>query len=222
MLKCIFYGAALILMLALAAAALGPTMVAAAPVLGFTEEFPGTSTSSWSGGTPFMNPGAGGYLGPADGYLLIANTVPINFGVRSTGAEYAGNWTAAGITQVRVWLNDVGADDALEIHLAVGNGTSNFWQYDVGFPPPLHSWGEYVVDLTSSANWTRILGTGSFADALAHVDRVLLRHDPAPYAMVPTSPDAIAADMGIDHLVLTSSSTPARTSSWGRIKALYR
>src|SRR5207249_7178755 len=54
----------------LATLALAPARGRANPVLGFIEEFPGVSTSSWSGGTPFSNPGAGGYLGPGDGFLM--------------------------------------------------------------------------------------------------------------------------------------------------------
>jgi flagellar hook capping protein FlgD len=195
-----------IVIAALSAAVLAPATACANPVLGFIEEFPGTSVGSFSGGTPFSNPGTGGYLGPADGFLLLENTAPAALGSRGTGLEYAGNWTAAGITQIRVWLNDVGADDPLDIHLSIGNGTAgtaNFWQYDVGFSPPLHAWGEYVMDL-SGTNWTRILGSGTFSSALTNVDRVHLRHDPPPFAMIPNQPDAIAGDVGIDHLLLTN------------------
>jgi len=196
-------------LLALVALAIDAGHAPAAPVVGFIEEFPGTSTSSWSGGTLFSNPGSGGFLGASDGYLLLEAGLPANFGAASSGLEYQGNWTAAGITQVRVWINDVGADDPLEMHFSVGNGNraspdSNFWQYDVGFLPPLHAWGEYVVDLTSGANWTQLLGTGTFATALTVVDRVHLRHDLAPYQRIPIPPDPIAADAGIDHLLLTT------------------
>src|SRR5439155_24039104 len=143
-----------------------------------------------------LDGGAGG------GYLRITNQSPGNFGVRSAGPEYAGDWVAAGITQVRLWLNDVGADDSLEIHVALGNayGYNNFWQYNVGFAPPHDRWAEFVVDLTNAANWTQIEGSGTFADALRIVDRILIRHDRAPFAH---PPDPIAADLGIDHLLLT-------------------
>ena len=189
---------------ALAAVAVGPAGALANPVLGFVEEFAGVSTASWSGGTPFSNPGTGGYLGPADGYLLLENSTPSAFGTRADGAEYVGDWTAAGITQIQVWLNDVNADDAIEMHLSMGQGSLNFWQYNVGFLPPLHAWGVYVVDLSSGADWTRTSGTGTFASALTAVDRVHLRHDPPPFAMIPIQPDPIAADAGIDHVLLTN------------------
>src|SRR5206468_8684701 len=128
------------------------------PVLGFQESFTST-TSGWDSFSGVVtNPGTGGLFGPGDGYLFIQTTSAFNWGARSLGLEYAGDWTAAGVTQVRVWLNDVGADDALEIHFGIGNA-GNFWQYNVGFLPPLHQWAVFTVDLTSGANWTRIIGT---------------------------------------------------------------
>jgi len=190
---------ALIATLALAAAS------AAAPTLGFVETFPGTSLSTWGlGGAIESNPGSGGTGGATDGYLQFQtpNGLQHNLGVRSLGPEYTGNWTAAGITQVRLWLNDVGADDPLEMHFAIGNGL-NFWSYNVAFLPPLHQWAEFVVDLSSAANWTQIIGTGTFAAALQSVDRVHVRHDHAPFVQ---SPDPLDGDVGLDHLLLTNGS----------------
>lgn len=194
----------LVFLLSFLATGFAPPRALAAPTLGFVEEFPGTSTTTWSGGSPFSNPGTGGYLGPGDGYLELANSAAGSLGVRSFGDEYAGDWTAAGITQVRLWLNDVGATDTLEIHFSTGYGISNFWQYNVGFIPPLHAWAEFVVDVSSSANWTQIFGTGTFTAALDSVDRIHLRHDPPPFAVIPGSPDPVAADVGIDHILLTN------------------
>jgi hypothetical protein len=195
-------------LVALAILALVAHPAAAAPGLGFIEEFAGTSTGSWSGGTNFTNPGTGGFLGGADGYLLLDQGFPSQFGSSGRGAEYVGDWTAAGITQIQVWMNDVGADDPLEMHLQIGRGdqsvNANFWMYTVGFLPPHNAWGLYTVDLTSDAQWFQHQGTGTFAAALTDVDRILIRHDPAPYLPHPNLPEAIAADVGIDHVLLTA------------------
>ena len=192
----------------LATIALGAGPAAAAPVVGFIEEFPGTSTGTWSGGTPSSNPGTGGYLGGGDGFLLLEQTFPNQLGNRASGSDYVGDWTAAGITRIQVWMNDVGADDELEMHLLIGRGdqtaAANFWQYNVGFLPPHQSWGIYVVDLAASDQFTQLQGSGTFAAALADVDRILIRHDLAPYLPHPNPPDAIAADLGIDHVLLTN------------------
>jgi hypothetical protein len=172
------------------------------PVLGFREPFTSTTTS-WTGGTIFSNPGTGGLFGSNDGYLLLESGTPSHFGTVSFGPEYTGDWIAAGITQVRLWLDDVGAADPFEIHFAIGDGAANFWMYNVGFIPPPHAWGEFVVDLTSAANFTQIRGPGSFASALQSVDRIHIRHDQAPYLPIPNPPDPIAGDLGIDQILLT-------------------
>jgi hypothetical protein len=149
------------------------------------------------------NPGTGGTGGATDGYLRFStpNGALHNLGVHTTGAGYMGDWTAAGITQVRLWLNDVGADDPLEIHVSIGIPFTNFWQYDVGFAPPHGQWTEFVVDLSNPANWTQIIGTGTFAQALEAADRLHVRHDLAPFVQ---QPNALDGDVGLDHVLLTN------------------
>jgi hypothetical protein len=193
-----------------------PMRVRAAPAGGFVEHWPGTSVGGWTGGSIYANPGTGGAGG--DGYLKVSTNFAARLGSFSTGAEYAGDWVTAGIVGVKVKLNDVGADQALEIHFSIGN-RNNFWQYDTGFLPPNGSWAEFTVDLTNAANFTQTHGTGSFTDALANVDHVHFRHDVAPYAL---NPDQIAGDFGIDDLTLVGASTPVAAHTWGRLKALYR
>ena len=176
---------------------------AAAPTLGFLEHFPGTSIQGWDGGAIESNPGTDGFLGAADGYLRFStpNGAQHNLGVRSIGAEYLGNWSTAGITQVRFWIRDVGADDPLEIHFSIG-GFTNLWQYDAAFLPPTDAWMECVVDLTSSAGWTHVIGTTTtFAQALQNVEVIHVRHDNAPFVQ---TPDALDGDVGLDRILLTN------------------
>src|SRR5262245_35683859 len=104
---------------------------AAAPVVGFEENF-GSGTGTWFSTATLSNPGTGGYDGTGDGFLLITRATGGNFGAHSQGAEYTGDWIAAGITQVRLWLNDVGTASNFEMHLTVGTAT-NGWQYNIGF-----------------------------------------------------------------------------------------
>jgi hypothetical protein len=192
----------------------------AQPVPGFIEEFSGTSLGGFTGGAPLSNPGTGGFLGAGDGYLKIATISAANFGANSSlSTAFAGDYNLAGVTEIRVAMNDVGADEALEMHLAIGN-TSNFWQYNVGFAPPNGSWGVYIVPLNGPAGWTQISGVaGTFLNALQTADRILLRHDLAPYV---STPNTIKADVGIDHIELRGSPTPTVNGSWGRLKSLYR
>jgi len=196
------------------------TVAVAQPVPGFIEEFAGTSLGGFTGGSPLSNPGTGGFLGAGDGYLKLTNTAVANFGSNSSlSPAFAGNYLLAGVDEIRVSMNDVGADEVLEMHLAIGNG-GNFWQYNTGFAPPNGSWGVYIVPLNGPAGWTQIGGLpNTFTDALQNADRILLRHDLAPYI---ATPNQIRADVGVDHIELRSSVTPTAPTSWGRIKSLYR
>ena len=204
--------------LALAASFLLAGVAAAAPTIGYVEDWPGTSLDGWGGGSIYSNPGTGGVGGAGDGYLVISTATTAHLGGFSTGSEYAGDWLAAGITRVRFSLKDVGLPQALEIHFGIGTDL-NFWQYNTGFVPIAAGWIDFEVNMDGPLGWTRIIGTGSFPDALRYADRILLRHDRAPFFQ---TPDAIKADFGVDHLQLLTSATPVAASSWGRLKALYR
>ena len=192
-------------------------MAWADPTPGFLETWAGTSTQAWSGGSSVTNPGQGGVGGIGDGFLLVATTGVGSLGARSNGAPYVGDWIAAGITLVRFSVNDVGTDDPLEIHFSIGNG-ANFWQANAGFSPPENAWGEMTIDLKVE-NFTQIIGTGTFDQALQNVDRIHFRHDHAPFVM---APDPILGNFGIDNLLLGNLQTPTLARTWGQIKALYR
>jgi hypothetical protein len=210
--------AARIALLVALAAALSAPAALGAPLVGFVEDWPGISLGSWGGGAELTNPGTGGWGGADDGFLLVSTPFPAHLGTMSPGPEYAGDWIAAEVDKIHVWLNDVNAAEALEIHFAIGNG-ANFWEYNEGFVPPHNAWKEFVVDLTSSAAFTRIIGQGTFQAALQRVDRIHLRHDLAPFIQ---SPDYIQGDLGIDRLLLTNDAVPVQPLSWGRLKSLYR
>jgi len=177
----------------------------AAPTLGFVENWTGTTLHNWGGGASYSNPGSGGVGGAGDGFLRFVTPHPTTLqrklGARSFGLEYQGDWLAAGISQVRLWLNDVGVDDPLEMHFSIGIEQGNFWQYDVAFLPPHGQWAEFVVDLSSATNWTQTIGTGTFAAALQGVTAIHVRHDHAPFVQ---EPDLLDGDVALDRLLLTN------------------
>jgi flagellar hook capping protein FlgD len=190
-----------------AMACVWPVRVAgAAPVLGFHESWSGTSVNGWGGSfnITYTNPGTGGVLGAGDGYLALSEGLAGHFGTESTGPEYVGDWLAAGITQIRLSLNDINTPQSFEIHLAIGN-FNNLWEYTPGFIPPNKRWAEFLVDLTDSSKFTHIItldGRG-FLAALQDVQVLHIRHDLAPYGQIP---DNIAGDLGIDDVILTDHS----------------
>lgn len=203
--------------LLLAAASLrAPASAGVAP--GHVVEWPDTTLAGWTDGATYSNPGDGGFLGAGDGYLRMATPTIGRLAGFSTSDSLAGDWTAAGITRLEVALNDVDADDPLEIHVMLVSG-SDLWIYTPGFAPPEHAWGTFTVDLGNAAAFTHVTGTGTWEQALHAVGRIQIRHDSAPF----TQPaDFIQADVGVDHLVLEGPSTPVAPTTWGRIKSLYR
>ena len=190
----------------------------AVPIPGFVENWTGTSLGGWGGGSTVSNPGSGGTGGGSDGYLRITNTSPGNLGSYASVSAYIGDWVTAGVVGVRLWLNDVGAADALEIHFSIGR-SSNFWQYDEAFVPLNNQWREFVVDLTNPSGWTRIIGSGTFQDALQNANRIHLRHDLSPFTQ---NPNQTTGDFGVDQLMLTDQTVDVQPTTWGRIKSIYR
>jgi flagellar basal-body rod modification protein FlgD len=182
----------------------------AAPAIGFIERWNAPpSNSTWLSNAENTNPGAGGAGGAGDGYLRIARSVFAPLGAYSDGPEYKGNWLVANVNRIHLSLNDVDANQALEIHVSIGN-QSNLWQYKTGFSPPEHAWAQFTVDLTDSTQFSHIIaldGKG-FAAALQNADRVLVRHDLAPFSQ---TPDSLIGDFGLDDFELTSSLLDAGT-----------
>lgn len=198
-----------------------PCFAGGGPTAGFIEEWSDGTDRLWGGGSAsYSNPGTGGYLGVGDGYLVVS-TLPSGgkLGTFKVGSEYVGDWTAAGIRSVKVWLNDVNTDDDLEIHFSIGSEHTNFWQYNEGFRPPHGAWAQFVVDLTDSTKFTPIFGPTSFELALSNVSRIHFRHDVAPFEQ---APDDVLGDVGIDHLELSDETVPTVPMTWARIKKLYR
>ncbi len=188
----------------LAPLALCSAVAHAAPVIGFIERWnvPG-STSSWNSFADNTNPDAGGADGAGDGYLRMARPIAGPLGSHSTGPEYTGDWMAANVNRIRLSLNDVGTNQALEIHVSIGTA-ANLWQFKTGFSPPENAWAQFTVDLTDSSQFSHIIaldGKG-FAAALQNANTVLVRHDVAPYSQ---TPDDLVGEFGLDNFELTNS-----------------
>jgi hypothetical protein len=184
--------------------ALVPGPAAAQPTNGFVESFTGAGNlADWDSQANRTNPGTGGAGGAGDGFLRIARTFDAQLGARNVTTTYAGNWLTAGVDRVRFSLNDVDGNQNLEIHFVIGN-SGNLWQYDTGFIPPENAWAEFTVDLRDTANFTAIINFAAqtYSTALQTADRILIRHDMAPYIQ---SPNAITGEFGLDEIKLQQS-----------------
>ena len=185
---------------------LTPAPASAGPTVGFVENFAGAgNTAGWDPITLVSNPGTGGIGGASDGFLLITRSgIAAQLGSKNQGLDYVGDWYATGADRVKFSLNDVGANQNLEIHFCFGD-VSNFWQCNIAFIPPEHAWAEFTVNMRDSTNFTKIIdftGTSTFSQALHATDRVLIRHDNAPYIQ---SPDAILGEFGVDGFKIENS-----------------
>lgn len=173
--------------------------LAASPALavdvGHVDEFAAADdTANFSGGSFHSNPGTGGVGGANDGYLQLENFSPGRFGTRSASIPYIGDWTMDGATGVAFWLRNI-SGAAFEIHFSLGT-SQNFWQYNIGHIPT-SEWQRFIVTFDNPADWTRIVGAGSFAECLEFTDRIHLRHDLPPFFQ---QPNTIAGVLGIDRI----------------------
>jgi hypothetical protein len=166
---------------------------------GFVEDF-NSGIGGWGGGSEVYELLLGGVDGAGDNYLRVGNdNFAAQLGTRNAGPDYSGDLLLDGITGFSFYLKDVGTDDSLEIHVGVGRSFDNFWISTAGFTPSETEWQQFSVDITDSSGWTQIIGSGTFADALIGVDRLLFRHDDAPLEQFPPT---IQADFGIDHITV--------------------
>jgi hypothetical protein len=134
---------------------------------------------------------------------MAREPLPGHLGAFNAGPDYTGDFIAAGVDRIVYWLSDVESDEDLEIHLSIGS-PGNLWLYTIGHAPPEGRWARFEVDLADSASFTQIqndLG-GSYTLSLRQAERVHWRHDRPPFER---SPDPIAAQVGLDKIVLTNA-----------------
>lgn len=189
-------------------AALLLTLISApvwAAVPGYTEDFSSGLGSFFSGSTTVHEP-SGGVGGASDGYVSVSRPFPANLGIATAGAEFTGDLVADGVTGFSFWLNDLAADDPLQIHVGLGDDFGNFWLHAMGFSPPASGWVQYSVDFSTPADWVQIRGSGTFQQALQISNRLLFRHDLPPFV---SNPDPLEGDFGIDRVTVLPEPTGA-------------
>lgn len=182
-----------------------PRVRAAQP--GFVEDFNGGNLGEFVSFAPLELVPTGGVGGAGDAYLRTSREFPDRLGAHSELAEFVGNLIADGVGGYSFWLNDLGSNDGVEVHVGVGAGAfdpegPNFWQSINGFTPPTDGWQEFSVDFSDASQWVQIIGTGTFADALKRTEKVLFRHDFAPFEQ---EPNIAAGDYGIDRITVLAA-----------------
>ena len=166
----------------------------------------------WGGGSGFYdNPGTGGVDGAEDGYVEIINEPNAwRFGMNNQDAAYQGDWIAAGVRSVSLYVQDTGAPQDFEIHLALSLDQNNTWIHTLAMYPPSGSWAFYSIDMENTVwtDWVQI-GFGpadeaAFLTCLQNVQKVLLRHDDTSdgFDMVIANDDFIQGEMGFDRFII--------------------
>lgn len=179
---------------------------------GFVEDFNGGNLGEFASFAPLELVLTGGVGGADDAYLKTTREFADRLGAHSELAAFVGDVTADGVGGYSFWLNDLGTNDNLEVHVGIGAGAfdpngANFWQSVQGFTPSVDAWQEFSVDITDASQWVQIIGTGSFADALSRTEKLLFRHDRAPFGQ---EPEPVAGDYGLDRItVLAAAGGPS-------------
>ncbi len=198
-----------------------PAASALAVDVGNVDEFATAGDlENWGGGSLiYTNPGTGGVGGAGDGYLRVENDIfAAQLGARALDAAYNGDWLAAGATGLSFWLRDESLTNPIEIHVGIGQAFGNFWLNTQGFTLT-SEWQQFSVDFSNPGEWTQIIGGGTFEDALTVVDRVLFRHDVAPFNQ---QPNFIQAGFGIDRVTILPTPGVAGVLGLASLAALRR
>ncbi|MEM1330967.1 MAG: PEP-CTERM sorting domain-containing protein [Planctomycetota bacterium] len=170
---------------------------------GFFEDFDsGTGGFGFNPGqssVEITNPGTGGVGGAGDGFLSVETTSNDQLAARAVNAQqYQGDYLAAGVTSISFWLRDLGQQDAAIIRVGLGARQGNFWVSNRSWDAT-DDWQRFGVELTDASQWTQIIGSGSFEDALRNADALQFRH-----AVLPDGrrPDSLAGSFGVDRIAL--------------------
>ncbi|MDO8375573.1 MAG: VPLPA-CTERM sorting domain-containing protein [Aquabacterium sp.] len=169
---------------------------ASALSLGQSDTFAGGSTAGWSAGPAHPSPpivvAGGGPGGAADSFLQLGSTGAQGAGgklVGIAGPQWSGNYTAAGVTGVTMWLQNSGATD-LSLRLWLASPGGNSVTTEAVLLPAGSGWLPASFSLLPGAL------TGLGASTLSEVTELRLFHGTG--AAFPGA--NIAAQLGVDNV----------------------
>jgi hypothetical protein len=163
---------------------------------GQSDGFSGGSLDGWASGPASPSPpivvAGGGPGGAADSFLRLSSTGLPGAGgklVGIAGPQWAGNYTAAGVTGVTMWLQNSGATD-LSLRLWLASPSGNSVTTEAVLLPAGSGWLPASFSLLPGAL------TGLGASTLSEVTELRLFHGTA--AAFPGA--NIAAQLGVDNV----------------------
>jgi hypothetical protein len=190
------------------AVALGSCAIGAgrahAIVFGQLDNFQNGTTMDWTESAPSPNLPTnvpnGGPNGPGDAYVENISAGGIGAGSRMimyNQVQWAGNYTAAGVTRITAMMSNFGATD-LYMRIAFQGGTfSTIFGSSTAVHLPAGSGWQPVTFSLTAANVSNVNGTETLADVLANVSSLrILSAQNAPSFMG----DSIAGTLGVDNI----------------------
>jgi len=202
-----------------------PAAADAQLIPGFVSDFQDGTTQGWFTG---MGPGGGAGLGPfnvngggkggaLDSYMLMVAIGGAGSGNRLTASNastLAGNYLAASIMGIGMWVNNFSATD-LYLRLA-------FEDPDLmgGTPPSNIAYSTNAILVPAGSGWQQIFfptglshltaGLGSTSAAMSNVTFMRLYHSQSPNFPNPVNPIApVTAQLGVDDVVAVATPEPA-------------
>ena len=191
--------------------------------LGQSDTFEDGTVQSWSTGplghpSPPANIATGGPGGADDNYLRLTALGGTGAGSRLAafnGAQWSGNYLAAGITAISLHVNNFGPNEAhLRLRfIGFSGATSDIAITNAVVVPPGSGWSLVTFTIYPASLVTL---QGSATAALTNASELRIFHNPAPaYPNPPTGPPAITVQLGIDNIRAVPEASPVALISLG-------
>lgn len=171
--------------------------------LGQVDDFQGGTTMNWQEGAPSPNPATvvpnGGPGGAGDAHLRNISTGGTGPGSRMlifNRTQWTGAYTAAGVTQIDVWLRAASSGSPLSMRVALANGAGTQFSSTNAFTLPADDQWRQASFALDAASLTRVAGSAPLSAVLADVTELRLLSSTAPA----WRGDSIVATLSVDNI----------------------
>lgn len=181
-------------LLAFALCLLAIPAVMAQITLGQMDTFQDGTTMGWAGGANPTNIDTGGPFGDGDRFLQITTGFRNHLATYNT-TRWSGNYQAAGVNLIQVFLKNLGSTE-LSMRVVLHGVNGSRWTTTKPVVLAVGSGWKRVSFRLDESVMTRVLGTGTFAEAYASVGRLMFRHS----ADLSSGGTTIVGQLGIDRI----------------------
>lgn len=187
----------------LVASALGQATIS----LDQIDTFQDGTTMSWAGGSSPVNIASGGPNGAGDRYLQITSTGGNMATFNLT--RWDGDYQLIGVDRVEADLRNTGATP-LTIRLVLFSASGDRWSSNSAVTLPAGSNWVHVGFNLAESNFTRTLGSGTWASAISGIERAMFRHEPT----ISANGSPVVGQLGLDNISAFAQVTEAGPSAF--------